>query len=336
MKIVIATGIYPPEVGGPSYYAKGLEDALRAMGHTVKVVVYGALRRYPTGLSHLLFFCRMWRQLRGADVVIALDTASVAIPGFFAAKLWGVPFIIRTGGDFVWEHYLERTKNLVPLPFFYEVMPDLSGKEYFVFTLTRFIARRSLMVFSTEMQRDVWTHPYGLVKEKTRIIGNAIDAPLQTVVPAKKNYLWYVRDIAMKNAVHVRAAFQKAKQLFPDIELETGSVPKEELLERMRRCYAVILPSVTEISPNYILDAIRCRKPFVMDRYSGLATELAPYGMVVDPLDEEDIAHAIGLLATEEGYRDALAKVSRFSTVRTYEDIAHDFLALIQEAYARS
>ena len=30
MKIVVATGIYPPEVGGPSYYAQGLAEALRA------------------------------------------------------------------------------------------------------------------------------------------------------------------------------------------------------------------------------------------------------------------------------------------------------------------
>ena len=330
MKVVIATGIYPPEIGGPSYYAKGLEDALHSLGHTVEVVVYGNLRRYPMGVSHLLYFFRIWPALRDADAVIALDTASVAIPGFFAAKLRGVPFIIRTGGDFVWEHYIERTKNLVPLPFFYDEIRDLSAKEHFVFTLTRFIVRRSLMVFSTEMQRDVWMHPYGLTKERTRIIGNAIEAPLEPIVPARKNFLFFGRQLALKNRQHFIAAFEKVRRVYPDIELDEGQIPKAELMERMRSCYAVVLPSVSEVSPNYIIDALRCRKPFIVTRYCGLAKQLEPYGMLVDPLDEVDMAHAIGLLATPEGYDDALVRASRFSNIRTYEDIAREFLGLIQ------
>jgi glycosyltransferase involved in cell wall biosynthesis len=329
MKIVIATGIYPPDVGGPAYYAQGLEEAFRALGHDVETVVYGNLRRYPMGVSHLLYFFRIWPFLRGADAVIALDTASVAIPAWFAARLRAVRFIIRTGGDFVWEHYVERTRNPVPLPFFYDEIRDFSGKEHLVFALTRFIARRSLMVFSTEMQRDVWLHPYGLLKDRTRIIGNAIDAPLPAESPTAKNFLWYTRQIAMKNGDRLHAALKKAQETHSEIVLEEGEVEKSALMERMKRCYAVILPSLTEISPNYILDAIRFKKPFIMDKFSGFATWLAPYGMLVDPLDVDDIARAIEELASEDGYRAARERVSKFSTVRTYRDIANDFLALI-------
>jgi len=331
MKIVIATGIYPPEVGGPSYYAKGLEDALRRVGHTVEVVVYGDLRRYPMGLSHLGYFFRIWPSLKGADAVIALDTASVAIPSWLAARLRRVPFVIRTGGDFVWEHYLERTRELIPLPFFYDERRALSSKEQLIYALTRFVVRRSTMVFSTEMQRDVWLRPYGIASARTRIIENAIEPPLPSEPASGKNFLWYVRDIAMKNGAHVRAGFEKAKTMHAEITLESGSVPKAELLERMKRCYAVILPSVTEISPNYILDALRFKKPFIMDKYSGLARALAPYGTLVDPLDESDIARAIAVLATDEGYADALSRAAQFSRLRTYDDVAKDFIVLIEQ-----
>jgi glycosyltransferase involved in cell wall biosynthesis len=337
MRIVIATPLYPPEIGGPSYYAGGLEASLRRLGHDVEIVTYGNLRTWPMGISHLAYFFRIWPALRVANVVIALDTASVAIPAWFASRIRGVPFIIRTGGDFVWEHYLEHTHNLVPLKYFYDEVRNLSAKEHLVFVLTRLIARRSLMVFSTQMQRDVWLHPYGLKKEETHIIGNAVDEPLASVAPTKKNFLWHVRPIAMKNGAHVHAAFSKAAQTYPDISLEEGTMPKAELLGRMKDCYAIILPSVTEISPNYILDALRFKKPFIMDKYSGFADWLGPYGTLVDPLDEDDIARAIGALASPEGYAEAVKKAAAFSFVRTYDDVARDFLALIDnEHYART
>lgn len=329
MKIVIATPLYPPEIGGPSYYAKGLEDAFKKMGHEVVVVPYGDLRVAPMGLSHLRYFFRIRPHLRGASAAIALDTASVALPAFFAARLAGVKFVIRTGGDFVWEHYLERTKNPVPFAFFYDEIRDLSAKEHLVYALTRFILRRSFVIFSTEMQRDTWMHPYALDMKKTAVVGNAVDAPLPSEPPAKKNFLWYTRPIVMKNGDRVHEAFEKAKQKYPDILLEEGMIPKDQLLERMKHCYAVILPSLTEISPNYILDALRFKKPFVMDRYSGFAEWLKPYGVLVDPLDTEDIAAALERLASDEGYREALEKASRFSFVRTYDDVARDFLALL-------
>jgi glycosyltransferase involved in cell wall biosynthesis len=331
MKLVIATPLYPPEIGGPSYYAKGLEYAFKAMGHEVVVVAYGNLRKLPTGLCHLAYFFRIFPKLKGADAVIALDTASVAIPTWLGAKMRGVPFIIRTGGDFVWEHYLERTHELVPLPFFYDEQRELSTKERLVYALTRFVVRRSTLVFSTEMQRNVWMHPYGLAKEKTRVVGNAVDAPLPSTKPTRKNFLWYVRGTAMKNGANLHAAFARAKKKFPDIEIEEGQLPKQELLERMKSCYAVLLPSVTEISPNYILDALRFKKPFIFDKYSGFAEWLSPHGGLVDPLDVGDIARAIEHLASDEGYREAVEKASRFSFVRTYDDVAKDFLPLIEQ-----
>lgn len=330
MRIVIATGIYPPEVGGPSYYAIGLAEALRAEGIDVVVSTYGRLKKLPMGVRHIAYFARLLPRLFRADVCIALDTFSVAVPAALACRITRVPLIVRTGGDFVWEHYLERTKDPVPLPMFYAADRELSLKERVVLRLTKWALRRATIVFSTAMQRDVWLTPYGLEAARTHIIGNAIEGPLPAEAPAHKNFLWYVRPIAMKNGVRVRAAFEKAKAVHPDIALEEGMVPKQVLLERMKRCYAVILPSLTEISPNYILDALRFRKPFIMDKYSGMADELGQYGTLVDPLDVEDIARAIGELATAEGYKAACDRAAAFDKVRTYGDVAKDFLALIR------
>lgn len=329
MKIVIATGIYPPETGGPAYYAQGLSGALRAAGHDVHVVTYGLLKILPTGVRHLAYAVRLTPHMFGADAVIALDTFSVALPAVILARLFRVPVIVRTGGDFLWEHYLERTGDLLPLVRFYGEHKPFSLKERIIFALTRLALSRVFVVFSTELQRDVWLRPYGLAPERTGIIGNVAEPPLTPEAPRAKNFLWHVRPIRMKNGERLHAAFARARAKHPGITLEEGLISQKELLERMKSCYAVVLPSITEISPNYILDALRFKKPFIMDKYSGFAQWLGPYGTLVDPLDRNDIMRALETLAEPAGYEEAVKKAAAFSYVRTYDDVARDFLALL-------
>lgn len=331
MKLVIATGIFPPEAGGPAYYAKELAEALREKGIEAPVVTYGRLKRLPTGLRHLAYLLRLAPYALHARAIIALDTFSVGVPAVILGKILRVPVTIRTGGDFLWESYLERTRHELPLPRFYEEHLPFTVRERLVFLLTRFVLQHaSAVAFSTAMQRDLWVRVYGLAAERTHIIANAVPSHELPTPPAHKDFLWHVRPIVMKNGARVHAAFEQARATHPDISLEEGVIPKQQLLDRMRACYAVILPSLTEISPNYILDALRFRKPFIMDKYSGLADELGPYGMLVDPLDTGDIARAIGELATEDGYARALERVGAFSGERPYAQIADDFLSLIK------
>ncbi|HVZ76233.1 MAG TPA: glycosyltransferase family 4 protein [Candidatus Paceibacterota bacterium] len=330
MRIVIATGIYPPQVGGPAYYAKGLAEAYTELGHVAVPVTYGALLRLPIGVRHLAYLARLIPKMRSASAVIALDTFSVAMPAAVACKIMRIPLIIRTGGDFLWEEYLERTGEIILLKDFYNAPRALNVKEKLIVRMTRFaLDRAKYIVFSTRLQRDIWTKAYEIDSSKTKIIENAIEPMLEPAPAAEKNFLWYVRPTAFKNAARVREAFSLAKKKFPDITLEEGQIPKAQLLERMKGCYAVILPSLTEISPNYVIDALRFHKPFIMDKYSGLADELAPYGLLVDPLKVEDIARGIEELASDDGYQRALGKAKQFNRARTYREIAQDFLALI-------
>ena len=331
MRIVIATGIYPPEVGGPAYYAVDLADALKRSGCSIRVITYGWLKKLPTGLRHIVYGFKLLSTAFSADVVIALDTFSVAVPAAIVCHIVRVPLIIRTGGDFLWEAYVERTRDLVPFPFFYEKPRMLSFRERLIFKLTRFALRGARVVFSTEMQRDLWLTPYDIDPARAHIIPNAIEPPLSSEESQAQNYLWHVRLNAIKNVVHVRAAFAKAKAARPEIVLEEGIMPKARLLEGIKSCYAVMLPSVSEISPNYILDALRFHKPFIMTKYSGFAEWLGQYGILVDPLDEADITRAIAKIAEPAGYAEACAKAARFSFVRTYDEVAKDFLALIQQ-----
>jgi hypothetical protein len=59
MKILIATGIYPPKIGGPAQYALNLKNEFEKMGHGVRVKTYGIEGKLPTGFRHLFFFFKI-------------------------------------------------------------------------------------------------------------------------------------------------------------------------------------------------------------------------------------------------------------------------------------
>lgn len=328
MKIVIATGIFPPEAGGPAYYAKHLTDALAAKGHRVDVVTYGKLKRLPQGMRHLAYLCRLVPHLWRAEVILALDTFSVALPAVLAGKLCRVPVVIRTGGDFLWEQYVERSRDMLPLPHFYVKHAVFTRKERAIFALTRFVIRHAVVVFSTEFQRDIWVPAYSIDVSRTHIINNAIACTYPPRVPRRKSFLALGRPLFLKNHAVLEKAFALARTQVPDIELETGLVSSGELVEKMRDCYAALLPSVSEISPNYILDALRCGKPFIQTKYSQFASDYADLGLLCDPLSAEDIAAQIVKLCDKDVYDNLSRRIAAFPLQRTYADVADDFLSL--------
>lgn len=108
MKIVIATPLYPPDVGGPATYAKALEDALPSHGVEVVLVSFHAVRHLPKGIAHLVYAFKLFRASRGCDAILALDPASVGLPAAIIARLTRTPFVVKIVGDYAWEQGRQR------------------------------------------------------------------------------------------------------------------------------------------------------------------------------------------------------------------------------------
>ncbi len=107
-KILLATGIYPPEIGGPATYAALLEKELPKKGMSVGVLPFRVARRYPVGIRHFVYFLKSFQRAIRSDIVFAQDTVSVGLPAMIAAKLARRPFVIRVPGDYVWEQSVQR------------------------------------------------------------------------------------------------------------------------------------------------------------------------------------------------------------------------------------
>ena len=174
MKILIATPLYPPDIGGPAQYAYNLEREFKALGHEVRVVKFSDVKSWPSGLRHLLYFFKILPSLRWADWCLTLDTFSVALPVTMAGSIFKKKTIIRIGGDFLWEGYVERTGNLVLLRNFYQTeIEKFNFKERIIFKLTHWILKRAnFIAFNTDWQRQIWQKPYQLDLSKTGIVEN--------------------------------------------------------------------------------------------------------------------------------------------------------------------
>ena len=336
MKILIATGIYPPDIGGPAQYARGVEEAWKKEGHDVKVLSFRFERKLPTGIRHLYYFLRVLCSLPRANFVFSPDTFSAALPALFACKLFGKKLVIRTGGDFLWEQYVERTGDLVLLKDFYQTrISKFSRKERTIFSLLRFLFRHvDATIFSTVWQKDIFEKPYRLNVRKCFIIENCYGPRTrdfysnipQNIGIEKKVFVGGTRGLKWKNTLRVREAFASLQKrgLPVSLELQTGS--RGKFLQDIESSYAVILASLGDISPNTILEAITFGKPFILTRETGLYERLKDIGVWVNPEDVNDIAEKIEWLADAQNYAQQIEKIRAFSFTHSFEEIAEEIL----------
>ena len=103
MKLLIATPLYPPEIGGPATYTKFLEGNLPRDQFEIEVVRFDEVKHLPYLIRHVAFFWKVFRRAKNADIVYALDPLGVGLPAGCAAKLRSKKFLLRIAGDRAWE-----------------------------------------------------------------------------------------------------------------------------------------------------------------------------------------------------------------------------------------
>ncbi len=119
MKILIAAGIFPPDIGGPATFSKLLIDQLPPQ-FELTLLTYGqprplddprvnrVSRSWPRGLRHFIYFLRCLRLGQRVDLIFALDPVSAGLPAAAAAKLLRKKFFVRVAGDWAWEQGYQR------------------------------------------------------------------------------------------------------------------------------------------------------------------------------------------------------------------------------------
>lgn len=334
MKILLATGIYPPALGGPSQYAKNIHDEWLKVGHDIRVKYYDYEHSLPTGIRHLYYLLRIIPDVFWCDCVVALDTYSVGLPAAIAASLFGKKIVIRTGGDFLWESYVERSGDKVLLKDFYKTTRSKwSFKERLIFTLTKWTLHHvDTLIFSTDWQRDIWYGPYSLNKVNLARVENFYGPKEESFTAEKKVFLAGTRKLVWKNLDILKEVFAILEIEGRGVTLDLNNYNFEEFMFKMANSYAVILTSLGDISPNMILDAIRHNKPFIVTRENGLLDRIGDIAITIDPFDAQDIKEKVLWLSDETNYRLQEDKIRNFNFVHSWQDIANEIIEICKKA----
>jgi len=285
----------------------------------VKVRTFQFEYYLPPGFRHFFYFLKIIPEVLWCDFIFVLDTFSVGWPATCAAKLFGKKVIIRTGGDFLWEGYVERNKELVLLRDFYQTTQKTwSQKERLIFRMTKWTLHHTdALIFSTKWQRDIWYRPYNLEKIKLFFVENYYGLKEESFKPKDKEFIASTRPLVWKN-------LDVLKEVGVKIHLENS--PYKEFMDKLAHAYAVILVSLGDISPNLILDAIRYNKPFIITEENGLMDRIRDIAIIVNPKNPSDIKNKVLWLYEKDNYDNQVKKIKNFNFLHTWKEITDEII----------
>ena len=144
-------------------------------------------------------FVRALFSLYKVDLIIALDMFSSGYPAVLAGKLFGKKTILRVGGDFLWETYVEKTGHLIKMPDFYAGKMRLSFKHKIIKQLQKFtLENAGALAFNSDWQRQLFIKFYNLSGKKLRVIENYYGEKAESDESAKGGQEYYSPWLATK------------------------------------------------------------------------------------------------------------------------------------------
>ncbi len=191
--LLITTGIFAPEIGGPASYARALGTRLAAQGVRVTVLTYSPVRSHPGdrvlpfrvcrvwktipwGLRHVVFFFRVLLHARTHDGVVALNAATAGFTAAVAVGLLRKPFIVRVAGDYAWEIAVQTGKTYLLIDDFQKQAKR--GRIARLQRMQAWTCRKAAKVIVPSEYLAAMVAGWGVSGESIAVIYNGVDLPV--------------------------------------------------------------------------------------------------------------------------------------------------------------
>ncbi|MFH0852577.1 MAG: glycosyltransferase family 4 protein [bacterium] len=308
-KVLITTGIFPPDIGGPATFIERLASDLSGAGFEITVLTYGApekkarpfklasvSRRWPAGLRQMMFLIRTFFLARHADIIYTTDLYAPGYSSMLAAKFWRKKFIVRFAGDSAWEAAANR---------------GLTGDDILVFQertyggyiekrknqRTKILKSANTVVAVSNFMRDLAIR-IGVSSKKVRVIYNAVDffgvlperqmPDSPTLVFSGRLTPWKGVDMLVKIVTRLKTQYPdiifdvlgsgselgKLKKLVRELELEKnvrfhGKISEQETHKIFARSTIFVLNTNYEGLSHAILNAMQVGVPVITTPVGG-------------------------------------------------------------------
>jgi len=348
MRILIVSGIWPPDVGGPASHAPELAEWLRARGHHVEVLttasssptprayaVHWVSRRLPPGVRHAAVAAAVARHARRAEVVYATSMVGRTALGCLFARR---PFVAKLTSDPAFERSHRRGLGA----------EDTVAKA--LRAVRNWSVRRAAHIVSPSEYiaklAASWRGADG-VSVLPNPAPDAGDAQPVALPAARPLVVFAGRLTAAKNLdVAVRAVErlpeatlivigdgeerQRLEGTAGDRVRFVGARPRSEVLGFLAAADVAVLPSAWENFPHAVVEALAMGTPVVATRVGGVPEIVrdGQNGLLVEPGDDAGFASALERVVRDEDLRARLAaaaaaSVERFSSDAIYGELEH-------------
>lgn len=329
MKVLIVSGIWPPDVGGPASHAPELASFLRARGHEVEVVttadappapeayrVRHVSRRLPPGLRHAAVAALVARGARSADVVYGTSMAGRASLGSLLGR---TPLVVKLVADPAYERARRQGLFTGSLAEFQGT--PARGRTALLRRVRDLAVRRAAHVVCPSAFLKELAVGWGIPPERVTVLPNpAPDVPddLPARVPRERPLLAFAGRINRQKALEVAL---EAVARVPQVELAlagdgperaqlerraaelgldgrvrfVGPLDRRGVLELFRGADASILSSAWENFPHTVVEALAVGTPVLATAVGGV-TEVVrdgENGLLVPAGDVDALTAAI-------------------------------------------
>lgn len=346
-RLIIATSIYPPDVGGPAAHFASLAEKLEQRGWDVRVLIRPG-------------FFTLLHAIRAGDCVLSHGTPKILLTVFCARLLRRFRLVVRVGGDFFWERAVESGRFSGTLRDFYRSykLPVTSYKTKLLFWFLGIALRKAdAVVFTSPLLRDIHVPLFGLDERRAYTILNPLpDSQIQDsrfkIQDVKNVRLLYAgRFLKLKNLAMLLEIFAGARKKHPQITLVLvgegpekqrladsverlglgGSVSfrdpmtRDEILKEIAASGLVVLPSLSEVSPNLLLDAVAAGTPFLAMQECGLRDALNGVGAWFDTLSKNDFLRKLEELLVPGALERMRENLKTYSYPWTQQKVAEAY-----------
>ena len=357
--LVVATGIFPPQIGGPATYAKLLYDELPKRGWEVDVVNFGDVLHLPRGIRHIVFAFRLYRTLRKHSIVLAQDPVSVGLPALVVTKMMRKKYGIRVAGDWAWEQSAQRFNISDSVDIF-------QGKAYGGFVgifkkLQSFVACRADFIITPSSYFGDLVSGWGVDPHRINVIYNGISLKhkylsqidardvcdisdsKKVVVSAGRLVPWkgfktlmdtihslgeeYILYIIGEGPDYEKLEDYIQEKKYTDSVFLVGSVDADHMRAYLRASDVFVLNTSFESFSFQVVEALAAGVPVVTTNIGNLKEIVVDgiEGILVEPDNKDEIRDAIQRLK-EKGVRDGLIekgkkKAEMFSIERTLDNL---------------
>lgn len=239
--VLIATGIFPPDVGGPATHAGKIAQHFAEQDRSVSVVCFGETddvsgvsrrteesvkvvrvsKRAARFVKWYRYARELFRAARQTDVVYAFDLTTAGLPAALYCRIADKPLLVRMGGDPTWERTVERGERFISFPEYFERGLDRADRPWF-HKVVAFVLRtaRNVSVDHGAMRNHV-IERYAVHPSRVTVVPNPCEISTN-VVPGKSeplSVLYAGRIVGYKNLPNLVRAMAIVRQTIPDAQL---------------------------------------------------------------------------------------------------------------------